>query len=214
MDIKGLVIRLAVAAVAFWLIRLGWRMIGDDPAMLFIYVIFLAVVGGVCIVKWVLPWIGDTASTAMLSSGEEVRPDESMKAAAKVAQGDYEGAIAEYEKSLRENPKQAFAVGEIAKICSDKLGDPQRALSVLEQHLAATQWSEDDAAFLRFRMVDLQVDTLKNYEAGRELLQQVMADFPNTRHAANAHHKMNEVEQAQFKAMQEQRKQAGGAGVA
>ncbi|HYF34927.1 MAG TPA: tetratricopeptide repeat protein [Prosthecobacter sp.] len=214
MDIKGLIIRVAIIGAAVWLVRFGWNRIGDDPAMLFIYVIVLAVVAGVAMVKWVLPWIGDAASTAMLSSGEEVRPDESMKAAAKVAQGDYEGAIAEYEKSLRENPKQAFAVGEMAKICNEKLGDAQRALSVLNQHLAATQWSEDDAAFLRFRIVDIHVDTLKDFEKARELLQQVIAEFPNTRHSANAHHKMNEVEQAQFKAIQEQRLKSAGSGTA
>jgi outer membrane protein assembly factor BamD (BamD/ComL family) len=212
MDIKGLLIRVVVIAVLFWLIRLGWNLIGDDPAILFIYIICLAVVGGVCVVKWVLPWIGDAASTAMLSSGEEVRPDETMKAAAKVAQGDYEGAISEYEKSLKENPKQSFAVGEIAKICSDKLGDPQRALNVLQEHLAATQWSRDDAAFLRFRVVDLYAEALKDYDTARNQLQQVIADFPNTRHSANAHHKLNEVEQAQFRHLTEQRLKGAGGG--
>jgi hypothetical protein len=214
MDIKGIIIRLALIGLAIWLITLGYHKLKDDAAMTFIYFIVIALIGALVVAKFILPWIGDAVSTVVYSSGEEVRPDESMKAAAKLAQGDYEGAIAEHEKSLADNPKQSFAVAEIAKICNDKLGDPQRALAVLQHHLAATEWSEDDAAFLRFRVIDLHVDALKDYDGARDLLQQVIVDFPETRHSANAHHRMNEVEQAQFKALQEQRRQQAGGGMA
>ncbi|MDZ4289573.1 MAG: hypothetical protein U0984_16530 [Prosthecobacter sp.] len=210
MNTKGVLIRLVVLAVIYWLCKLGFDKVRDDPAMMFIYVIVLGLIAGLLLVKYLLPVIGDAVSTAVFSSGEQVRPDESMKAAAKLAQGDYEGAIAEHEKALAENPKQAFVIGEIAKICNDKLGDPQRALTLLKQHLEGTEWTDDDAAFLRFRTIDIHIETLKDYDGALELLRQVIATFPNTRHSANAHHRMNEVEQIQFKQIMEQRLKAGG----
>lgn len=210
MNLKGAAIRLVVLALALGVAKLGWDKVRDDIPMMFIYFIVLGVIAALLTVKYFLPWIGDAVGTVVFSSGEQVRPDESMKAAAKLAQGDYEGAINEHQKALAENPKQSFVVGEIAKIANDKLHDSQRALNVLRHHLAGTEWKEDDAAFLRFRIVDIHVETLKDYETGRELLQQIIADFPNTRHSANAHHKMNEVEQAQYKQIMEQRLKAGG----
>ena len=36
------------------------------------------------------------------------------------------------------------------------------------------------------------------FEAARDMLEQIIGNFPNTRHSANAHHKLREVEQAQF----------------
>jgi tetratricopeptide (TPR) repeat protein len=216
MHFKPILVRFAIFLAAFWLARWGFYKIAasENPASVFIYVILLGCICAVLVVKYVLPWIGDAVSTSVFSSGEVVRPDESMKAAAKVAQGDYEGAIVEHEKALAENPKQSFAVAEIAKICSLKLGDPQRALRVLEERLAGTEWSEDDAAFLRFRIVDICTEDLQDYEKAREVLQQVIANFPNTRHSANAHHKLGEVEQAQFKALQAQRTKPASGGTA
>lgn len=208
MNIKLIAIRISIIVVAFLLCRWGYFLLKDDPGMLLVYFIAIGAIGGFFVVKFVLPWFGDAVSTAILSSGEEVKIDESMKAAAKLAQGDYEGAITEYEKALRENPAQSFPVGEIAKICAEKLHDPQRALQVLEQHLDAREWTEDDAAFLRFRIIDLHVVHLKDFDTAHALLEKVIADFPNTRHSANAHHKLGEVEQAQYKHMMEQRQKA------
>lgn len=135
----------------------------------------------------------------------------SMKAVAKMAQGDYEGAIEEYEEMLRNEPDKPFPIGEMARIYAEKLKDPQKALAVLQKHLNSHAWPEDDSAFLMFRMVDIQVEALGDLEGARERLQQIIGAFPNTRHSANAHHKMNEVEQQQFKLTMEQRLKSGNA---
>jgi len=195
----ALVIRLCLVGLGILLVWAGWNEVKDDPGMMLIYFIFVGAAGGFLVVKFMLPWFGDAVTTALLSSGEEVRSVEGMKAAAKMAQGDYEGAIAEHEKTLAERPDQPFPVAEIAKICVEKLRDTARALAVLNKHLDGRTWPEDDAAFLRFRIIEIHADHLQEYEVARELLQQVIADFPNTRHSANAHHRLHEVEQAQYK---------------
>jgi tetratricopeptide (TPR) repeat protein len=210
MNTKLVLIRVGIVALVVLLCKWAYDKVADDPGMLLVYFIALGAIGGFLVVKFVLPWFGDAVSTALLSSGEEVKPTESMKAAAKLAQGDYEGAIAEHEKSLQQNPAQSFPVGEIAKIYAEKLNDPQRAIQVLEQHLAAQEWPLDDAAFLCFRVIDIHLVQLKDYDSAHALLQQVIAEFPNTRHAANAHHKLGEVEQAQYKLAAEKRLKAGG----
>ncbi|HEY1051370.1 MAG TPA: hypothetical protein VGE39_16475, partial [Prosthecobacter sp.] len=71
-----------------------------------------------------------------------------------------------------------------------------------------------DAAFIMFRIADVHLTHRHDFEAARDMLEQVIGNFPNTRHSANAHHKIGEVEQAQFKQLQEQRAKGGGAGAA
>ncbi len=167
-------------------------------------VLLIAVVGGFFVVLVVLPRFGDAVSTALTSSNEESKLEGSGKAMALIAQGDYEGAIREYEKALAEKPDDSFSVSEIAKVCSEKLGDPIRGLHVLRTHLEKREWPTDDAAFLMFRMVDIYMKE-DQYAEARELLEQISTSFPNTRHVGNARHKLNEVEQAEFKFAQAQR---------
>jgi tetratricopeptide (TPR) repeat protein len=167
-------------------------------------ILLIAVVGGFFVVLVILPRLGDAVGTAMLSSGEEVKQEGASKALALVARGDYEGAIKEYEGVLAEKPDDAFTVSEIAKVCAEKLGDPVRGLHVLRQHLESREWKTDDAAYLMFRMVDIYMSE-QNYDEAKELLEQITASFPESRHVGNARHKINEVEQAQFKLAQSQR---------
>ena len=95
--------------------------------------ITVGVIAGLAAVKYLIPWIGDAMGTFFFSSGEQIVMDDNMKAVAKLAQGDYEGAIAEYEKIAKEKPDDSFPVAEIAKIYSEKMGDPRRALTFLSR---------------------------------------------------------------------------------
>ncbi|MBX7208961.1 MAG: tetratricopeptide repeat protein [Verrucomicrobiaceae bacterium] len=207
----NLIIRICVVALVILGVIMGWNAIDkENPGMQLIYMIIVGVFGGLAGVKYVIPWIGDAMGTFFFSSGEQVQMDEGMKAVAKLAQGDYDGAIREYEKIARDKPEDAFPVAEIAKICSEKLDDPRRALAFLQSSLESKQWEQDAAAFLMFRMADLHAEKLDDHQAARGVLEQVIGTFPNTRHSANAHHKLREVEQAQFKAAMDQRLKGGG----
>ncbi len=206
---RVLLLRLGLFLAALLFGVLGWRQVRGDVGMTFVYFVTLGVVGGFLAVKFFIPWLGDAVGTALFSSGEQVGDDPALKAAAKLAQGDYEGAIAEHEKNLAKDPAQVFPVGEIARICADKLNDPARALHVLSSHLGSRDWPEDDAAFLRFRMVDIEIDKRHDHAAARALLEKIMLDFPDSRHRANAHHRLNELEQLEFKEAMARR--AGGA---
>ncbi|HSJ02286.1 MAG TPA: tetratricopeptide repeat protein, partial [Verrucomicrobium sp.] len=172
----------------------------ENPMYPLIAIIFLAVAGGIFFVMVILPKIGDAVGTVMYSSGEEIQQDEGMKAVAFLAKGDYQGAINEYEKMTREKPEDAFPVSEIAKIYSDKLNDSDKAIAFIQENLEGREWTEDNASFLMFRIVDLHM-TAKRYDDAKDILEQVVGNFPGTRHSANAKHRINEVEQLQYKEM-------------
>lgn len=176
----------------------------ENPMYPLISIITLAIVGGVFFVTVVLPRFGDAIGTVMYSSGEEVEQDESMKAVALVAKGDYHGAIKEYEKMIANKPEDPFPVSEIAKIHSEKLHAPDQALHVIQENLENRDWTEENAAFLMFRLSDIHMAT-RNYDAAKDILEQVAGNFPGTRHSGNARHKINELEQLQYKEIAAQR---------
>ncbi len=185
----------------------------ENPIYPLLSIILLAVVGGVILVTVVLPRMGDAVGTMMYSSGEKLGEDKGRKAAALLAQGDYEGAIAEYQKVIVDNPDDTFAISEIAKIRSEHLDSPITALSFLQEHLERQEWPPDNAAFLMFRMVDVLMDQ-EQYDDAKEVLEQIVGNFPGTRHSANANHKITDIEQIQFKTIMAHRAQAepqGGA---
>lgn len=176
----------------------------DNPMYPLISIITLAIVGGVFFVTVLLPKFGDAVGTVMYSSGEEVEQDESMKAVALVAKGDYHGAIKEYEKMMANKPEDPFPVSEIAKIYTEKLHAPDQALVILQENLEGRDWTEENAAFLMFRLSDLHMAS-HNYDAAKDILEQVAGNFPGTRHSGNARHKINELEQLQYKEIAAQR---------
>ena len=200
----GLLVLMVLYVVEKWNSE-SWQ---ANPGYQFIAIIVLGVIGAILVVTVVLPNLGEAVSTAMYSSGEEVKQDESMKALAKIAAGDYQGAITLYKEMMKEKPQDPFPVSEIGKLYADKLHQPAEAVAFLQQNLEARSWSEDDAAFLMFRMVDVRIKE-SDFDAAKELLEQISGNFPGTRHGANARHKINEVEQLQFKEMQSRRAKGG-----
>lgn len=207
---RTLVIRLCIIGIASLLVMAIWESLKEsNDGVRFIFIVLVGVIGGICVVKYFIPWIGDAVGTSFYSSGEEVTTDAAVRAAACIGQGDYEGAIEEYQGMLREKPDDPYPLSEIAKIYSEKLHDPDKALLFLEGHLEGKEWPVDDAAFIMFRLVDVHADVKHDYQMAHDLLQEVIANFPNTRHSANAHHRLHEVEQAEYqKIMADKEKEA------
>jgi tetratricopeptide (TPR) repeat protein len=212
---RELVIRICLILLAVLIIFLLWESVKDgSDGVKLVFVILMGGLGGILMVKFFIPWFGDLMGEAVFSSGEKVEQDEMTKAAACIATGDYAGAIEHYEKMLEDKPDDPFPVAEIAKVHAERLHDPQAALRALEEHLQSKDWPVDDAAFIMFRIADVHLTHRHDFEASRDMLEQVIGNFPNTRHSANAHHKMSEIEQMQYKLLMEQRTKAGSSGAA
>jgi tetratricopeptide (TPR) repeat protein len=208
-------VRIGVAALALLVISLLWNFFkGAGDGVKLVIVILLGTAGGLLAVKYLVPMLGDALGESIFSSGEQVEQDEMTKAAASIAQGDYQGAIEHYEKMLEDKPDDPFPVAEIAKVYAERLRDPRAALKALEDHLQSREWPVDDAAFIMFRIADVHLTHLHDFETARDMLEQIVGNFPNTRHSANAHHRISDIEQLQYKQLVEQRARSAAAAAA
>jgi hypothetical protein len=81
---------------------------------------------------------------------------------------------------------------EIAKIYKERLGDPASAVETIRYALESQEWEVNDAAYLLFRLAELYDEVEGNRASAVAIMQQVVREFPGTRHSANANHKLHE----------------------
>jgi tetratricopeptide (TPR) repeat protein len=196
-----------VLALLYTLLSWGeWA--ADDTKIFnqFMFIILTGILGAIIIALYVVPMIGDAMAESLYSGNQDHTPDPSAKAAAKVSAGDYEGAVEEYLKLATEQDpdedRQSFPFAEAAKISAERLGNYGRAREILESAIELEAWPEEEACFLRFRLFDLLHDQIGDLAAAKAVLFDLVARFPGTRHAANANHKIREIEEAEFNASQ------------
>ena len=160
--------------------------------------ILIAAIAGVLFVTWLLPGLGDRFSEAMLGSGEKVQETETSLATARLAQGDYAGAIHEFEKMAAANPADRYPVVEISRVYRDKLGDVEAAIQTLQTALVSRQWTPEDETFLLLRMAEFHSKDRKDFAKAREAVEQVLQKHAGTAHAANATHKLRQIEEEEY----------------
>ena len=151
---------------------------------------------GIMFVLYVLPAITDKATTAVLDSGELVEKDPLHDARAAYARGDYEDAMAVYRSVAEEDPYNRLPWVEIAKIQHDNLEDPEAAIATLREALEKHDWAINDAGYFMGRLADIYLEDLEDLESSVSILNQMVELFPETRHSANATHKLNEIKRA------------------
>jgi tetratricopeptide (TPR) repeat protein len=200
----GIFVRLLLLAALAWV---GFVLLSqaevqahlDDPDKSKVLMLFgaffldgigIAVIAAVVVV----PAIGRSVGELFFNPGEEVAHDAHADAIAKLAQGDFEGAIEDYEAIFAKDPSDTLALSEIARICCRDLGDTPRAATVIEKALE-TDWPEEQGSFLANRLADiylLQDDPLR----ARTVIMQIAEKMEGTRFAANARHRLNEIDRA------------------
>ncbi|HEX4083263.1 MAG TPA: hypothetical protein VHY22_00020 [Chthoniobacteraceae bacterium] len=142
----------------------------------------------------VVPAIGDRVGSFFFNPDQKIEHDPHADAISKLAQGDPEGAIEDYENILRKDPADTLALSEIARICCRDLGDTARAAIVIE-HALESDWSQEQGSFLANRLVDvylLQDDPVR----ARQLLVELASTMEGTKFAANALHRIHEVDRS------------------
>lgn len=163
--------------------------------MLFVGILFGAIVIGVMVAMVVIPAIGEGIGNFFFNPNQEIEKNAHSDALAKIAQGDYLGAIEEYQKNLVENPDDTHAMSEIIHIYCDKLHDHDAAEHFLEDALQQ-EWPPEQGAFIASRLVDVYWNYRRDAARARHVLQQIAETMPNTRHAANAVHRLHEIDRA------------------
>ena len=189
---------IALVAIYCWWMFTNWATWDQESevGLQFVSVMGLTVLGGILFVLFVLPRIGESIGAFFYSAPAKIEPDAFTKAAAKVTQGDYEGAIEAYREIALDEPDNRFPVIEIAKIQQDHLDNVDAAITTLEGAVESKEWPINDATFFIFRIQDLYLNEKNDEARAKELLKLVIEKFPDTRHSANAHHKLNEINQA------------------
>jgi tetratricopeptide (TPR) repeat protein len=147
---------------------------------------------GIVFVTQVLPIIAHKMTHAVYDSGEEVEQDAFHDARVLMAQGEWEGAIEAFRIAAGEEPHNRMPYIEIAKIQKMHLEDPAAAITTLREAIEGQEWQENDAAFLMFRLAELYDEDGGDRESAVSILEQVMEQFPGTRHSANARTKLRE----------------------
>jgi tetratricopeptide (TPR) repeat protein len=147
---------------------------------------------GIVFVLEILPIIAHRMTHAVYDSGEMVEDDPMREARSLVAQGDYEGAIASFREAAKADPLNRLPWVEIAKIQKTNLEDPMAAIETIRTALESQEWQLNDAAYFLFRLAELYDEETQNRDAAVSILQQVIDEFPETRHSANARHKLHE----------------------
>jgi tetratricopeptide (TPR) repeat protein len=150
---------------------------------------------GIVFVLDILPMVAHKATHAIFDSSEMVERDVMHDARSLFAQGEYEAAVVAFRAAAAADPENRFPWVEIAKIQKDNLHDPGAAIATIQEALDEKEWAVEDAAYFLFRLVELQSESMGDRVAATEILNQVVELFPESRHSANALHKLREWEQ-------------------
>lgn len=146
---------------------------------------------GVLCAVYILPAVADKMTHAVYDSGEMVEPSAMRDARALVAQGDYAGAIEAFRRAAHAEPGNRMPWVEMARLQAEQLGEPEAAVATLREALESQSWGEDDGGYLFFRLADGYFG-LGDVDGAAEILTQLIETYPETRHSANARHRLAE----------------------
>lgn len=167
--------------------------IDNSSTFMGIFMAFLSAgYGGLVFVMYLLPMLAHRATHSVFDSGEMVEKDAMAEARSKAAQGDYEAAILSYRAAAEKDPENRMPWVEIVKIQRDILEQPQAAIDSIREALEKHVWPENDAAYFLFRLVELYQNDNQDQETAAAILRQIIEQFPETRHSANARNKLQE----------------------
>lgn len=147
---------------------------------------------GIFFVVHALPFFAQRMTHAVFDSAEMVEKDPMHDARSLVAQGDYHGAIEAFKKAAAADPLNRLPWVEIAKIQKTNLEDPAAAVQTIRYALESQAWEVNDAAYFMFRLAELYDEVEGNRASAIAIMNQVIEQFPETRHSANASHKLHE----------------------
>jgi tetratricopeptide (TPR) repeat protein len=150
---------------------------------------------GIVFVFDILPLLAHKVTHAIYDSAEMVERDVMHDARSLLAQGEYESAVEAFRDAAKADPMNRFPWMEIARIQKDNLHDPGAAIQTLREALEGQEWEINDAAYFLFRIAELYDETQEDRVSATAILEQVIELFPETRHSANARHKLREWEQ-------------------
>lgn len=158
-----------------------------------ILLVFLSAgLAGIFFVLHILPTFAHRVTHAVYDSAEMMEHDVMHDARSLLAQGEYDAAIAAFRKAAAADPLNRLPWVEIVKIYKDHLGNAPAAIQTIRHALESQEWEINDAAYFLFRLAELYDEVEGDRASAVAIMQQVIAEFPNTRHSANAKYKLQD----------------------
>lgn len=156
--------------------------------------VITGIFAGFVVVTQILPMFVQKASEEVYGSTEQIKTEKArITGQALVAQGDWEGAIEAYREEAEMEPENRLPWVEMAMIKREKLEDSDGALAVMDEALARGGWRDNDEAVFLFRKVEIYEEDKNDHASAVALLREVIEKFPQTRHSANAMHKLHQM---------------------
>ena len=146
---------------------------------------------GILFVTLVLPMLAHRVAHLVYDSGETLEIDAMHDARSLVAQGEYDKAIEAFRTAAAADPLNRLPWVEIARIQRGQLEDPAAAIQTLRHALESQEWQVNDAAYFLFRLAELYDEDHEDRVTAAAIMRQVIDEFPETRHSANARHKLH-----------------------
>lgn len=141
---------------------------------------------------YVLPFFAQRVSNMILDSGEVLEKDIMHDARSLVAQGEYLRAIESFKGCTVAEPLNRLPWIEIVKIQEVYLADPAAAIETLRDVLDRQEWPMEDTCYFLFRLAELYDKAQGDRAAAVAIMNQVIEQFPETRHSGKAHYKLQE----------------------
>lgn len=192
--VKAILLGTIGVGIAFF-VRYVYDHAADDDVFFRLTVTILAgLYAGLLFLIFILPAISD--GIAKLIYGGSAAPEEAdpmREARSLQAKGNYVAAVGELRQVVMDDPENRLAWVEMSKIQLDHLSDAEGAAGTIAEAIGKHEWPAEDAAFLMFRLAELQLHPLDDRASAVQTLKQVSENFPDSRHSANATHKLREL---------------------
>lgn len=165
---------------------------GDQTISGILLTFITAGILGIIVVVYLLPFFAQRVTHAVYDSAEMIEKDVMHSARVLVAQGEYHAAIEAFKEAAKADPLNRLPWVEIAKIYKDNLEDPEAAVQTIRHALESQEWEISDAAYFLFRLAELYDEVMGDRTSAIAIMQQVVEQFPRTRHSANANARLHE----------------------
>jgi len=160
----------------------------------YIGILGLAAVTAVVFCVALLPLLGEFAGNLMFTPSEQIERSPHHDALAKLAAGDFQGAIDAYRAVFEDDPRDLHAASELVRLYCEKIHEFEPAEDFLVEALSYDDRSPEESAFLSQRLVDVCWNFQKDGIRARAILIKIAEDMPETREAANALHRLQEID--------------------
>lgn len=168
---------------------LGWPQYPGPVEQLIVWLIVFIMFGIVMMVIWlpsILSRVADLVAGLFWPSDKNfrIRPEYGV-AEARAAQGRWEESIAAFRADIVKFPEESFPHIRIAEILVDRFKDRQGAIAELVTALSKAK-SEDSYCLVARRLIDLYLTDRADHEKAHDLLRDIQARYPDTKHAKAA----------------------------